>query len=210
MPGMNNDHIIAMAQQLKHNTTLTELTIRSHGLGKAAGEAIADLLLVNTTLQVINLDLDRPEYGLGIARALHKNTSLTCLDVWVWDGSEEDSTTITETFTTMLKHNHVLRFLTFQGLDWNNPHVDFYLRLNRAGRQQLLQNFDDKPQWVDVLIRQKEDIAVVYHFLSLSPQVCYEVTSSSNTMSVVKRKRDAPNGCPQDQPAAKQTKRLPA
>ena len=205
MPDMTNDHIVFMARQLKTNTVLTELTIRSHGLGKEAGEAIADMLFTNKTLQVINLDLDRPEYGLAIAEALHKNASLQCLDVWAWNGGNEEGShsnpdRITDTFTTMLQHNHVLRFLTFQGLDWNNPEVDFYLRLNRAGRQALLQNANDKRQWMETLIQQKEDIALVYYFLSLNPEVCYPnhddsigvfAISSSNGKDIGNLKRKA-------------------
>jgi len=181
MPGMDDDHIAYMVRHLKANKVLRELTIRSHGLGQKAGEAIADLLLHNTTLQVANLDLDQASYGFPIAKALHTNTSLKCLDVWAWgDISPKDSRTITKVFTDMLQSNHVLKFLTFQGLDWTNPLVDFYLRLNRAGRQNLLQKFEDKAHWAKVLMKQKDDSAIVYHFLSLNPYILLDNGDATN------------------------------
>ena len=175
MPDMNDTHITSMVEQLlnnTHSTKLTELTIRSHGLGQQAGQAIADLLVHNTTLEVIHLDLDRAEYGLGIAQALLTNTSLKCLDVWAWGGDiSPHSRAITKVFTHMLLSNRVLQFLTFQGLDWTNPEIDFYLRLNRAGRQCLLEHFDKKSNWTRALVKHKDDLDVCFYFLSLNPNI---------------------------------------
>lgn len=189
MPGMNDTHIELMAKLLLTNTTLRELTIRSHGLGQTAGEAIANLLRQNTTLQVINLDLDQGEYGLVLAEALKTNTSLQCLDVWAWNG-EENSSTITQAFTEMLRCNTLLKFLTFQGLDWNNPQVDFYLRLNRAGRQHLLRWTENRRLWAEALIKHKEDFGLIYHLLSLNPSIlsnCSSVESKRNPATFIGR-----------------------
>ncbi|CAB9514728.1 expressed unknown protein [Seminavis robusta] len=177
MPGMTDDHIVSMAACLMNSTrtsSLRELTIRSHGLGARAGYAIAELLRFNTTLQVINLDLGQAAYGIPIAAALHHcNTTLQCLDVWAWGGElhSDSSRAITKVFTDMLEVNTSLKFLTFQGLDWTNPHIDYYLRLNRAERQRLVRDFADRKVWVDTLIRQKEDVDVIFHFLSLNPSI---------------------------------------
>jgi hypothetical protein len=177
MPGMTDDHIASMAESLliaDNASSLRELTIRSHGLGARAGRAIAHLLRFNTTIQVINLDLDQAAYGLVIAEALHHhNRTLQCLDVWAWGGElhPDSSRAITQVFTDMLQVNTGLRFLTFQGLDWTNPHIDFYLRLNRAERQRLVADFADRKAWMNVLIKQRADLDVVYHFLSLNPSI---------------------------------------
>lgn len=196
MPEMDDSHIVSMVQQLKTNVVLMELTIRSHGLGVEAGQAIADLLLVNTTLQVINLDLDRSECGLPIAAALRTNTSLKCLDVWAWGGeiSPDHSRAITKVFTNMLQSNWVLNFLTFQGLDWTNPDIDFYLRLNRAGRQRLWQNFDDKAAWTKALIKHKDDLDVIYHFLSRNPNILISSEKENTTARVMLSKRKSTDG----------------
>ena len=188
MPGMNDAHITSMVEQLllhNNNTKLTELTIRSHGLGAQAGQAIANLLVHNTTLQVINLDLDRAEYGLAIAPALLRNTSLKCLDVWAWGGdiSLQHSRAITKVFTRMLRSNRVLKFLTFQGLDWTNPEIDFYLRLNRAGREYLLEHFDQKSHWTRALVKHKDDVDVCFYFLSLNPNIIPASHSSLSASS---------------------------
>ena len=122
---------------------------------------------------MINLDLDRAEYGLGIAEALLVNTSLKSLDVWAWGGdiSAQGSQTITKAFTNMLLSNRVLKFLTFQGLDWTNPEIDFYLRLNRAGRHHLLQCLEEKSSWTNALVKHKDDTDVCFYFLSLNPNI---------------------------------------
>jgi hypothetical protein len=178
MPGMTDVHIVSMVESLllvgNDALSLRELTIRSHGLGARAGSAIAHLLRFNTTIQVINLDLDQAGYGLVIAEALHhSNRTLQCLDVWAWGGElhPDSSLAITQVFTDMLQVNTSLRFLTFQGLDWTNPHIDFYLRLNRADRQRLVSDYADRKAWIDVLIKQRDDLDVVYHFLSLNPSI---------------------------------------
>jgi hypothetical protein len=204
MPGMTDDHIASMAESLLiagNASSLRELTIRSHGLGARAGRAIAHLLRFNTTIQVINLDLDQAAYGLVIAEALHHyNRTLQCLDVWAWGGElhPDSSRAITQVFTDMLQVNTGLRFLTFQGLDWTNPHIDFYLRLNRADRQRLVSDFADRKAWMDVLIKQREDLDVVYHFLSLNPSILLwedsvNFPSISPAPTITSKRRESPS-----------------
>lgn len=49
--------------------------------------------------------------------------------------------------------------------------IDFYLKLNRAGRGDLLRSDVTKAQWMDVLASQKHDPSRIYYFLRSNPSL---------------------------------------
>ncbi|MBI2742639.1 MAG: hypothetical protein HYX48_01830 [Chlamydiales bacterium] len=80
---LDEDSGIELAEWLKKNDTLTELSMTENYLGVEVAKALADALLVNKTLQKLDLFLNifEAEGARALARPLSKNCSLTDLSL---------------------------------------------------------------------------------------------------------------------------------
>lgn len=170
MAEVRDQHVELMADSLRLNDTLRELTVCSSHLGERAGEAMGQVLQVNRHLQKLEIQLHSGEHAIPITDVLQANSSLKRLDLY-FNGSI--SPRIREAFTEMLRRNYVL--LDLNGSVWrgqSNSEIDFYLRLNRAGRGDLLTEHATRARWVDTMISQKDDLSIVFSLLSMNPSVC--------------------------------------
>ena len=83
--------VIAVAELLGRNTTLTTMNLAGNGIGEDVGAVLAASIEMNTTLTTLYLeDNSLGEAGVAIADALEKNTTLTELDLRN-NNLEEDS-----------------------------------------------------------------------------------------------------------------------
>ena len=164
-------HIEFMAESLKSNQTLREFTVCSANIGERSGRAMGRVLQVNRKLHKLEIQLNSGEAAIPITEVLQANSSLKRLDLF-FNGSI--SPRIREAFTEMLRLNY--RLLDLNGSVWRgqcNSEIDFYLRLNRAGRGDLLTEHASRAQWVDTMISQRDDLSIVFSLLLMNPSICY-------------------------------------
>jgi hypothetical protein len=175
MPEIRDYHVELMAQSLRSNDTLRELTVCSAHLGEKSGRAIGQVLRVNRRLQKLEIQLNSGEHAIPITKVLELNSSLKRLDLF-FNGCI--SPRIREAFTEMLRCNY--RLLDLNGSVWRgqcNSEIDFYLRLNRAGRGDLLTEHATRERWVDTMIEQRDDLSIVYSLLLMNPSICLHDTT---------------------------------
>lgn len=180
MTEIHDKHIELMAQRLVHNTALRELTVCSANLGKRSGKAMGQVLRLNRHLQKLEIQLDSGEHAIPITEVLQMNSTLKRLDLF-FNGTI--SARIREAFTEMLRKNYVL--LDLNGSVWrgqSNLEIDFYLRLNRAGRANLLTEHATRAQWIETLISQKQDLSIIFSLVLMNPLVC--LTDPNDFMDV--------------------------
>ena len=169
MAEVRDKHVELMADSLRANDTLRELTLCSSHLGERSGRAMGQVLLANRHLQKLEIQLNSGEHAIPITEVLQANSSLKRLDLYF---NGHISSRIREAFTEMLRRNYVL--LDLNGSVWrgqSNSEIDFYLRLNRAGRGDLLTEHASRAQWLDTLISQKDDLSIVFSLLSMNPSI---------------------------------------
>lgn len=170
MTEINDGHIELMSDALCHNSTLRELTICSGNLGIASGRAMGSVLQANRILEKLEIQLNCGEDAIPITEVLQRNSTLKRLDLF-FNGPINPR--IREAFTEMLRCNYVL--LDLNGSVWrgqSNLELDFLLRLNRAGRGDLLTEHATRKQWVETLISQQDDLSIVFSLLSMNPLIC--------------------------------------
>ena len=199
MAEIHDRHVELMAPPLIANNTLRELTVCSTNLGKRSGKAMGQVLRANRHMQKLEIQLDSGEHAIPITEILQNNSTLKRLDLF-FNGTI--SPRIREAFTEMLRRNYVL--LDLNGSVWrgqSNLEIDFYLRLNRAGRGNLLTEHATRHQWLDTLISQKDDLSIVFSLLLMNPSLCLPDTNafmdvSSNgaaaSLHLRKRRKGAP------------------
>jgi len=116
---------------------------------------------------------------VGMARALHHNKSLKHLYIFAENITEHG---FPSAFCTMLRdHNTSLEFLTVGwediGSSQEEREMDFYLRLNRAGRGTLT---DEAPTetWVNFILHHSKDLSVLQYVLTRNPSLVADMDAS--------------------------------
>ena len=170
MAEIEDRHVEIMAESLGSNDTLREFTVCSANLGERSGRAMGHVLQVNRKLHKLEIQLNSGEAAIPITEILRANSSLKRLDLF-FNGCI--SPRIREAFTEMLRQNY--RLLDLNGSVWrgqSNSEIDFYLRLNRAGRGDLLTEHASRSRWVDTMISQRDDLSIVFSLLLMNPSIC--------------------------------------
>ena len=182
---LGDQDIAQMVNALQSNTILKELWILSCDFrlqSRVGPEALAKMLRVNTSLEVLGLNrLSGKEHAITIAEALHSNTSLRALHLCLRDGVNNQ---ICDSYAKLMEDNYVLEKMS-GGFTTNRVgcrgksdsdiaalQIDFYLKLNRNGRRFLLQHENsNRTQWLNALCSQKEDLSAVFYLLSKNPSL---------------------------------------
>lgn len=167
---LRDDHIILMAKALQNHNSLEELSLLCD-IGERAVEAICEMLRENQSLQVVCLNrIMEGKQSADIARALALNTTVRELHLYFRYCVLEH---LRSAFLELMEKNYTLEKLAG---GWVCSNLNLYLKLNKAGRKQLLGS-DAKPSasdWIDLMASQQEDVASVYYLLSQNPTLCYE------------------------------------
>lgn len=188
---LRDGHIEAMAEALQANTTLKNISIRASNLGVTAGLAMGRVLNSNRTLERLRVQLSSDEHAVPIVDALRKNRHLQRLGLVL---PSDVNKQIREHFTTEMTNMLANRNYNLQDLDlvgWRaSLEIRFYIKANQAGRRSLLAEGAPREQWVDTLISHKDDLSIMYYFLSRNPQLCLTVLRRLMFLSKLKTKRD--------------------
>jgi hypothetical protein len=125
-------------------------------------------------MRELYLQMEQYEYAMVIAEALKDNRALKSFELRVWKGG--DRLPLLEVYEEMLQHNSTIEQLIIDsgGPGTLNATIEFYLRLNRAGRQRLIVQSEEVPrkEWIDFLIPHKNDLRVIFYIISLNPSLC--------------------------------------
>lgn len=177
-----DEHTMALAQALSNpQARLQEVMISCWPLGQAGVRTLCQMLQTNQSLQKLTMVI----YELGddnntdetcnlgeLATALLSNSTLKTLEL---HGSTDLGKWIEEDFWIMMQSNFCLTSLKLcqDKALFSRRFLDFYLKLNAAGRGQLMQNENAATaQWVDSLIRVRDDLSCLFYFLSSNPLLC--------------------------------------
>lgn len=87
--------------------------------------------------------------------------------------------TLLAALVDLLRHNRVLEQLTLNikfrsrpdNCSWPDPTIDFYLKLNRAGRNKLLGGAT-RIDWINAINANSDDVSMSFYLLSNQPQLC--------------------------------------
>lgn len=167
---LSDADIVLMAKVLETNHVMEELWLLSCELGFAGigPAAIAEMLRYNTKLHILGLNrLCFSEHALTIAEALQYNSALRGLHLCMMDGL---TSRVQNRFAYLLEKNYVLEKVSGGCFA---SEVDLYLRLNKAGRRNLLEDSNcTKQQWINVLEKQNDDLSALFYLLSKNPCLC--------------------------------------
>ena len=146
---------VPLIEMLSTNARLTTLILEfKDQLVDVTVVQLADVLKVNRTLQ---------DLSLLNSTFLARTESLTNPS----GISEQGYRALRE----MTEQNFVLQHMNVQGL--LDADIDFYLKLNRAGRQRLFESSDSSPKnWVTMIAKVAEDPECIFYFLQLNPSLC--------------------------------------
>jgi len=211
MPEIQNQHIIGLAETLMTNgathnnnksTGLQELCIESATVHESGCLALVQWLETHPpSLERLELALYRNQDYIvdedtmsargdinwdkvGMARALHHNKSLKHLHIFAENITEHG---FPSAFCTMLRdHNTTLEHLTVGWEEIGNRQeereMDFYLRLNRAGRGTLTDEAT-KETWVNFILHHSKDLSALQYVLTRNPALVADMDASEEIWS---------------------------
>jgi hypothetical protein len=165
---LRDPHVILLAQKLEKNSALEELSLLCD-IGKPALTAICRMLCVNTTLQELCLNrIIHGEQAYELAQALEINSTLRGLHLYFRHCVVKD---IRSCFHRLMERNYTLEKVAG---GWACSNIEFFLKLNRAGRGSLLgeSNKASPAEWVNVLATQQDCVSSLFYLLSQNPTLC--------------------------------------
>ena len=160
----------------KHSK-LTKLSLSGYLGGSIGARAISDMMFLNTRIERLCLHLrsrcEEDEAGIiDLSHALAKSKTLTRFEL-SGATSESGSRFTRSAYLQALKKNYSLteRAILFHG-SFLLPDSQYYAKLNSVGRGRLLGNFlAGRDEWVDVLIKERHDLDIIYYFLRVQPSL---------------------------------------
>jgi hypothetical protein len=181
---LRDDHIVGMAQTLQRKKNngvsccccLQELTLLSD-IGDDAVLAICDMLRINQSLQILSLNriIMNGEQGSElIADALAENSTLREIRLYFLYCVVHK---LRASFLDLLVRKSNCTLEKIQG-GWACSNMEFFLKLNRAGRKRLIGNKDydgsssSHWDWVEVMASLQDDLDALFYLLSQNPTLC--------------------------------------
>lgn len=177
--------VVNLAQGLSVSKTVKDLEVGLFQLDAASSAALATLLENNSSLERVWLDVQTPlhkETTSPLCTAMKKNNVITSFNV-VSTMDETVKEGVLELFSSMVKKNCTLRHLTIRGSNelvagnesqaqHIQAEIEFHLKLNRVGRQQLLNSTSKRSghyKWLSMLGCECENASIVYYLLRRNP-----------------------------------------
>lgn len=172
----------ALSQMLRVNTSLKELvmvvyeleqqlnTISSSNNENNNNSTKAEAITENITSSSsqANNNNDASSILVPLAHALQVNNTLSCLEL---HGLNDVSTSTEYAFQNMMKTNYTITKLKlFNTETYSKLTINFYLKLNKVGRNKLLGTTNvSKDEWINVLSQVRHDLSCIFYFISTNP-----------------------------------------
>ena len=177
---INDACLVALSAALESNQTTLQwlkLDLYEH-ISSRGGLALAKALAHNQTLKMLHLAISSQVNQKVLLPAMAQ--SLRCNNT-VKDVRLEGLVDESEFFVKMLQEsNCTLETLRVQANEVTQPQIDLYLKLNKANRRRVVQEFESLPtqEWMDLISEASDDLDCVYHFLHMKPCLCHPHTKS--------------------------------
>mgnify|MGYP005844278255 CR=1 FL=1 len=127
-------------------------------------------------LTLCYLDHIEDSICFGLVDALRYNTSLDTLSLLNTSPSNNSSGISDrshDALIRMLEENMNLSELKTRGTP--SADIQFYLKLNRAGRRHLFYNHElTRDDWIERVVSSRDDMDCSYYFLAMNPSVCVD------------------------------------
>jgi hypothetical protein len=166
----------------------------------------------------VNTILDK-QVVIPLANAMQYNTSITSFNLVSTASQRQVSSQVMQVFVDMAKINVILRHCTLRtnssnhsnhhnnnNNDARNNHqpppddesalwllcettLQFYLKLNRLGRQQLLANTKSQQQWLSAIIGHSNETSIIYYLLSRNPSFISQSINHTGCSTTTDNKR---------------------
>lgn len=179
---LTNEHMLLILNSMLKNQGLETLVLpcpSEEDLSIECSEAMSQVLKANKTLVTLNLPRSSlSDTGLlHLAEGLTINTTLKKIEVGVSENVGEKGK---EALTGMLERNYELERLVVSSAEKSiKDKVEYYMRLNAAGRGSLLNNAHaNRGEWVEMLISVREDLDCLFYFTTMNPTVCQFANAS--------------------------------
>ncbi|CAB9530716.1 expressed unknown protein [Seminavis robusta] len=154
---------------------------------------LADALMHNTSLTTLAICWDRcavtsqrlqyPWKHRFTQTARQRNQSLR-RNIQAWRRVLKDHNFGLERLDITMKDCHGVF-----GQEWKDSEIEFWLQLNRLGRQTVLREQSKANDWISTLSKCKDDTSSLFYFLSEQPRLCFESTTVSTRVNSSRRPR---------------------
>ena len=185
---IENEHVIAMANALKENTSVEILVLPcpTNDLSVESCAAISDALKHNSTLSTLNLPRSNlnDEGIFHLAEGLTVNKTLKKVEVGV---SKTVGDTGVQALMDMLETNYELERLVVSSADQSiKEKTEYYMRLNEVGRGKLLSDGKaTREQWVEMLISVVNDLDCLFYFITSNPTLCNQFVNPTGADVII-------------------------
>jgi Ran GTPase-activating protein (RanGAP) involved in mRNA processing and transport len=194
---LRDQGVVMIAGALQTNTTLKSLTLAETQMTAVSCSILAASLLQNSTLERLNIadNRVRDEGSISIAAVLKQNTTLTGLNLFgnqiteagvvpMVEALNENSTlekvnlasnpslgdAVYEALERMIESNYTLKHLWLPTRLLGST-IPSYLKLNKIGRKQLMQEMHNAQSWVDAIEACANDVHCLYFLVRANPAV---------------------------------------
>jgi hypothetical protein len=172
--GLKDDGCMLMANALRSNHTLTDLSVRgsdNHVLGVEAAQAVATMFSHNQTMRQFSFNtVGVDDHGAVVLAAAigHHNHTLQTLMLQRIVGNKQRGYLA---FQQMLQTNFQLRRVFPEAEADIKQKMDFYLTLNRLGLRHVQLYVDtSRTQFLQMLSGSRHDLDVIFYLLSTNPE----------------------------------------
>lgn len=158
-----------LATALAINRTLERLNLADNNIGNQGCAGLAEVLKINTSLKSLNL------YGtktgsvgiMAMSRAMEENSSIVQLNL---SGNEDKGEKCCQALEKMVRNNTKLKHLWLPEAS-SSPNISFFIKLNRIGRDQLLDELGNEQLWMKALLEVQDDVSALLYLIRANPAV---------------------------------------
>jgi Ran GTPase-activating protein (RanGAP) involved in mRNA processing and transport len=157
------------AAALALNRTLERLNLADNNIGNQGCVGLAEVLKINKSMRSLNLyGIKTGSVGImAMSRAMEENSSLFQLNL---SGNEDKGGKCCQALEKMVTHNTKLKHLWLPEAA-SSPLITFFIKLNRIGRDQLLDELGNDWLWMKALLAVHDDVSALLYLIRANPAV---------------------------------------
>jgi Ran GTPase-activating protein (RanGAP) involved in mRNA processing and transport len=158
-----------LATALAMNKSLERLSLADNKIGNPGCVGLAEVLKINSSLKSLNLcNTKMGSVGImAMSRAMEKNSSIVQLNL---SGNEDMGGKCRQALEKMVCNNFKLKHLWLPEAA-SSPNITFFIKLNRIGREQLLDELANAMLWMKALLEVHDDVSSLLYLIRANPAV---------------------------------------
>jgi Ran GTPase-activating protein (RanGAP) involved in mRNA processing and transport len=157
------------AMALADNQTLERLNLADNDIGDLGCAVLADVLKINKSMKSLNLyGIKTGSVGIiAMSRAMEENSSIFQLNL---SGNEDEGKKCRPSLEKMITNNTNLKHLWLPEAA-SSSIITFFVKLNRIGRNQLLDELGNDQLWMKALLAVHDDVSALMFLIRANPAV---------------------------------------